>query len=239
MPKRGIPSTSCWTSHRKKRGFCGTAKKRRYPAEELKIGDVFLIRPGEAIPTDGLVIKGRSSVNEAPVTGESAPVEKAEGMRVFAATMNQEGALEIRTTATFEDNTLSKMIHLVEEAQEQKGKAQVFIERFGRVYSPLILSSAALLVLIPPLFGMPFSWATRAVVFLVAAAPCALIMSTPVAIAAGIGRAGRIGVLIKGGIHLENLGKIRAIAFDKTGTLTIGKAAVTDSSAWTEMRPTC
>lgn len=199
------------------------------PAEDLNVGDVFLIKPGATIPTDGVVIKGCSSVNEAPVTGESAPVEKKIGMKVFAATMNQEGALEIRSTATFEDNTLSRMIHLVEEAQEQKGKGQIFIEKFGRVYSPFVLMSAVLLMAVPPLFGMPFSfWATRAVVLLVAAAPCALIMSTPVAIAAGISKAGRIGVLIKGGIHLENLGKIRAIAFDKTGTLTKGKAIVTD-----------
>jgi Cd2+/Zn2+-exporting ATPase len=204
-------------------------KEVTIPAEELRIGDVFLVRPGESLPTDGVVIKGKSSVNEAPVTGESAPVEKKEGLRVFAATINQEGALEIKASATFEDNTLSRMIHLVEEAQEQKGKTQVFIEKFGRVYSPLVLLGAFLLAVIPLLFGMPFQyWAKRAIVLLVAAAPCALIMSTPVAIAAGIGKAGRIGVLIKGGMHLENLGKIRVVAFDKTGTLTKGKAVVTD-----------
>jgi Cd2+/Zn2+-exporting ATPase len=204
-------------------------KELAIPAQELKVGDVFIIRPGESISTDGIVIKGRSSVNEAPVTGESAPVEKKEGMRVFAGTMNQEGALEVRATAAFEDNTLSRMIHLVEEAQEQKGKAQLFIEKFGRVYSPLVLLSAVLLIAVPPLFGMPFTfWTTRAIVLLVAAAPCALIMSTPVAIAAGISKAGHAGVLIKGGIHLENLGKIRAVAFDKTGTLTKGLGVVTD-----------
>ncbi len=204
-------------------------KEVTIPAEELKVGDIFIIRPGESIPTDGIIIKGSSSVNEAPVTGESIPVEKKEGMRIFAATMNQEGALEVRATATFEDNTLSKIIHLVEEAQEQKGKAQVFIERFGRKYSPLVLLSAILLIAIPPLFGLSLSqWATRAVVLLVAAAPCALVMSTPVAIAAGIGRAGRTGVLIKGGVHLENLGRIKTVAFDKTGTLTKGKPIVSD-----------
>lgn len=205
------------------------ANERSVPAEALQVGQILLIRPGESIPTDGLVLRGRSSVNEAPVTGESIPVEKKEGMKVFAGTINQEGALEVRATATFADNTLSKMIKLVEEAQEQKGKAQLFIEKFGNRYSPLVLLAALLLVLIPPLFGIPFSyWATRAVVLLVAAAPCALVMSTPVAIAAGIGRAGRSGVLIKGGIHLENLGKIRVIAFDKTGTLTRGQPQVTD-----------
>ena len=204
-------------------------KQITIPAEKLSIGDVFVVRPGESMPTDGVIIRGRSSINEAPVTGESVPVEKKEGMKVFAATMNQEGALDIEATATFEKNTLSKMIHLVEEAQEQKGKAQLFIEKFGRKYSPLVLLGALLLIVVPALFGMPISnWATRAVVFLVAAAPCALVISTPVAIAAGIGRAGRSGVLIKGGAHLENLGRIKAVAFDKTGTLTKGNPVVTD-----------
>jgi Cd2+/Zn2+-exporting ATPase len=199
------------------------------PAEELVLGDIFIVRPGESIPTDGIIVKGSSSVNEAPITGESIPVEKKEGMKVFAATINQEGVLEIKTTATFKDNTLAKMVHLVEEAQEQKSKTQLFIEAFGSRYSPLVLLCSLLLAFIPPLFGSSLAeWATRAVVLLVAAAPCALVMSTPVAIAAGIGIAGRSGVLIKGGIHLENLGKIKAIAFDKTGTLTKGKPVVTD-----------
>lgn len=199
------------------------------PAERLKPGDLFLVKPGETIATDGVIVRGSSSVNEAPVTGESMPVEKKEGMKVFAATSNQEGALEIRVTAAFEDNTLSKIIHLVEEAQEQKGKAQLFIEKFGNRYSPLVLITALLLLIVPHFLGWNFSeWAVRAVVLLVAAAPCALVMSTPVAIAAGIGKAGRSGILIKGGAHLENLGKLRVIAFDKTGTLTQGKPVVTD-----------
>ena len=208
-------------------------KEVTIPAEELQVGDIFIVRPGESIPTDGIILKGKSSINEAPVTGESIPVAKKEGMTVFAATLNQEGALEVKTTATFMDNTLSKMIHLVEEAQEQKSKAQTFIERFGRRYSPVVLLSAALLVVIPLLLGIPVaSWATRAVVLLVAAAPCALVMSTPVAIAAGIGKAGRNGVLIKGGVALENLGKIKAVAFDKTGTLTRGTPIVTEIIAF-------
>lgn len=198
-------------------------------AEDLKVGEVFLVKPGESIPTDGVILSGRSSVNESPVTGESVPIEKKEGMRVFAATMNQEGALEVQATATFQDNTLAKMVHLVQEAQEQKGKAQLFIERFGRIYSPLVLGGSVLLLMVPLVTGIAFSeWATRAVVLLVAAAPCALAMSTPVAMAAGIGTAGRIGVLIKGGSHLEGLGKIRAVAFDKTGTLTQGSPVVTN-----------
>lgn len=199
------------------------------PAHTLKAGDIFIVRPGESIPTDGLILEGRSTVNEAPVTGESIPVEKREGMPVFAGTINQEGLLKVQATAAFEDNTLARIIHLVEEAQEQKGQAQLFIERFGRVYSPLVLLSAVLMALLPPLLGAPFTdWATRAVVLLVAAAPCALVMSTPIAIAAGIGRAGWSGVLIKGGTHLENLGRIRVVAFDKTGTLTRGEPEVTD-----------
>ncbi len=204
-------------------------KEMILPAEEIRSGEVFIVRPGESIPTDGVILSGRSSINEAPVTGESIPVEKKKGMKVFAATMNQEGALQVEATAGFEDNTLSRMIHMVEEAQDQKGKAQLFIDRFGRRYTPLVLVSALGLLIVPPLFGLSFSyWAERAVVLLVAAAPCALVMSMPVAIAAGIGLAGRSGVLIKGGVALENLSKIKVTAFDKTGTLTRGKPVVTD-----------
>ncbi|NOZ60733.1 MAG: cation-translocating P-type ATPase [Calditrichaeota bacterium] len=203
------------------------------PAEELAAGDIFIVRPGESIPTDGIILKGKTSVNESAVTGESIPVVKKEGMTVFAATLNHEGALEVKTTATFQDNTLSKMIHLVEEAQEQKSKAQTFIERFGRRYSPLVLLSALALIVVPLLLGIPVTvWANKAVVLLVAAAPCALIMSTPVAVAAAIGKGGKNGVLIKGGVALENLGKIKAVAFDKTGTLTKGEPIVTDIIAF-------
>lgn len=197
-------------------------------ASELKVGDVFLVRPGESIATDGIIIKGKSSLNEAPVTGESMPVEKKQGMQVFAATINQEGVLEIQVTATFANNTLSKIVHLVEEAQEKKGKTQQFIEKFGRIYSPIVLFSAIALALFSLLDPSLSGWSIRAVVLLVAAAPCALVMSTPVAVAAGIGRAGSEGVLIKGGVYLENLGKIKAVAFDKTGTLTKGEPIVTD-----------
>lgn len=199
------------------------------PAKDLKVNDIFVVRPGESLATDGIIVKGGSSINEAAVTGESIPVEKTQGMKVFAATLNQTGSLEIKVTTTFENNTLSKIVHLVEEAQEQKGKAQMFIEKFGKRYTPLVLLSSLVLLIIPFLFGLSFSWwATRAVVLLVAAAPCALIMSTPVAVAAGIGKAGKSGVLIKGGMHLENLGKIKAVAFDKTGTLTKGTPVVTE-----------
>lgn len=198
-------------------------------ALDLRPGDVIVVRPGEAIPTDGVIRDGASTVDEAAVTGESMPVEKGPGDRVFAGTVNRHGALVVNATASFDDNTLSKIVHLVEEAQQQKGRLQRFIDRFGRRYSPGVLVGALLLLVVPPIFSQPFvPWAIRAIVLLVAAAPCALVMSTPVAAAAGIGIAGRHGVLIKGGVHLENLGRVRVMAFDKTGTLTKGQPGVTD-----------
>jgi heavy metal translocating P-type ATPase len=203
--------------------------EKTVPAEQLKPGDRFVVRPGEGIVTDGLVIEGRSSVNEAAVTGESLPVEKSSGAKVFAGSINTEGALTIEASVAFADNTLSKIIHLVEEAQEEKGKAQQWIERFGRRYSPLVLAVTTLLIVIPWATGQDIEpWARRAIVLLVAAAPCALIMSMPMAMASGIGAAGKRGILIKGGVHLEHLGTINIVAFDKTGTLTMGKPAVTD-----------
>ncbi|MFA5312335.1 MAG: cation-translocating P-type ATPase [Methanomassiliicoccales archaeon] len=204
-------------------------KETIIPAIEIKEGDVLFVRPGESLATDGTIIKGRSSLDEAPVTGESIPVSKKEGERVYAGTMNLDGTLEVKATSSFEDNTVSKIIHLVEEAQERKGNAQQFIDRFGDRYSPVILIAGLLLMAVPYLYGWDGSdWFERAIIFLVAAAPCALVMSTPVAIAAGIGRSGKNGVLIKGGIHLETLGKVKVVAFDKTGTLTMGKPQVTD-----------
>lgn len=199
------------------------------PAESLRPGDRFLVRPGESVPTDGVIRAGLSSFNEAPVTGESTPVDKGPGMKVFAGTLNKQGAVEVEATAAFQDNTLTTIIHLVEEAQEQKGAAQQWIERFGRRYSPAVLATSFLFLLVPWVANLPLTtWATRAVVLLVAAAPCALVMSMPVAMAAGIGSAGRRGILIKGGAHLEHLGTIRVVAFDKTGTLTHGEPTVTD-----------
>ncbi len=172
-------------------------KETTVPAESLKPGDVFIVRPGEAIPTDGIIKSGASSLDESPVTGESIPVDKGPGMKVFAASINKQGALTIEATAAFADNTLSKIIHMVEEAQERKGKAQQWIERFGRRYSPAVLAASALLLLLPWLLGLAWeTWSLRAVVLLVAAAPCALIMSMPVAMAAGIGAAGKRGILI-------------------------------------------
>ena len=201
----------------------------RIPVEQLRVGDLFIVFPGEALATDGEVVEGRSSVNQAPVTGESVPVEKSAGSKVFAATINGEGALTVRATKTFADNTLSRIIHLVEEAQASKGRSQRFIERFGKRYSPAVLAVGVLIAVLPPLFGLPWhEWLTRATVFLVAAAPCALVISIPITLVAAIGTAGRNGLLIKGGVHLENLAKVRVVALDKTGTLTLGRPEVTD-----------
>jgi Cd2+/Zn2+-exporting ATPase len=200
------------------------------PAEDLVAGDVFIVKPGQALATDGVVIRGASSVNQASVTGESVPVPKHVGDEVFAGTLNEEGALEIRATKAFADNTLARIIHLVEEAQEQKGKSQRFIERFGNRYSPAVLLVGILLALVPPLlFAAPWgTWLERATVFIVAAAPCALVISIPITLVAALGTAARNGVLIKGGVYVEELAKIRVVALDKTGTLTMGEPEVTD-----------
>ncbi len=198
-------------------------------AETLTPGDQFMVRPGESLPADGIIVKGESSLDESPVTGESMPVDKGPEDKVFAASINGQGALTIEVTAGLADNTLSRIIHLVEEAQDQKGRAQQWMERFGRRYSPAVLATSALFLLIPWLgFGDSAVWAERAVILLVAAAPCALVISLPIAMAAGIAGAGKRGILIKGGAHLEHLGVIHTIAFDKTGTLTHGKPRVTD-----------
>lgn len=196
-------------------------------ATSLKPGDRFLVRPGESIATDGIVRAGRSSVDESSLTGESMPVAKEVSMAAFAGTLNLQGALEIEVTKTVEDNTLSRIIHLVLEAQESKGKTQSWIERFGRRYTPAVLLTAVAIALWPLISGGdPQAWIHRSIVLLVAAAPCALIISTPVCMAAAIGAAGRKGLLIKGGAQLETLACIRTVALDKTGTLTQGNPTV-------------
>ncbi len=204
-------------------------KELRIPVEQLEVGDHFIVHPGEAVATDGEIVEGHSSLNQAPVTGESVPVEKAVGDTVFAATLNGEGALAVRVTKTTADNTLARIIQLVEEAQASKGRSQRFIERFGRRYSPAVLGIGVLLALVPALLGLDWQeWLTRATVFIVAAAPCALVISIPITLVAAIGTAGRNGILVKGGVHLENLAKIRVVALDKTGTLTLGQPQVTE-----------
>lgn len=200
------------------------------PVEELMVGDVFIVKPGQSMATDGEVLVGSSSVNQAPVTGESVPVEKQLGDTVFAGSINGEGALEVRATKTFADNTIARIITMVEEAQEKKGKSQRFIERFGARYSPIVLLIGILVAILPPLiFSADWvTWITRATVFIVAAAPCALVISIPITLVASLGTGARNGVLIKGGVYVEELAKVKVIAMDKTGTLTRGEPEVTD-----------
>ncbi len=199
------------------------------PAEELRVGDVFTVRPGEALPTDGVIRDGQSTFNEAPVTGESVPVEKGPGQTVFAGTVNGSRGVEVEVTRAYADNTLQRIVHMVEEAQGQKSGAQRFVDRFASRYSPAVLIAAVLVAVLGGLLeGDWTEWALRGVTVLVAGAPCALVMSVPVAAAAAISRAGREGILVKGGLQLEALGRVRAVAFDKTGTLTKGQPEVTD-----------
>ena len=205
-------------------------REHEVPVEQVMAGAVVLVRPAERIPVDGTVLKGQSAVNQAPITGESVPVDKAEGAEVFAGTVNGNGALEITTTRAVGDRTLDRIVTLVAEAQTQKAPTQQFAERFERIFVPLVLVADVLLIVVPPLLGL-WTWQLsfyRGMALLVAATPCALALGTPAAILAGIAQAARHGVLIKGGAHLENLGLTRALAFDKTGTLTIGRPEVTD-----------
>lgn len=201
------------------------------PVEDLVLGDVFIARPGQSMPTDGQILEGASSINEAPVTGESVPTEKKRGDRVFAGTINGEGALEVRATHTHADNTLARIVHLVEEAQERRGQSQRFIERFGAWYSPAVLGLGVLAASsLPYVLGLSWHDAfVRATVFIVAAAPCALVISIPITMVAALGTAARNGVLIKGGVYLEELGRITVVALDKTGTLTRGEPEVTEA----------
>lgn len=203
------------------------------PVESLAVGDWVRVLPGERIPMDGEVLEGLSSVNQAPITGESVPVEKEPGASVFAGTINGEGALTIQVTRLAKDNTLSRILTLIEEAESQKAPSQRFVDRFSRIYTPSVMVLALLVAVVPPLAaGAAFEpWFYRALTLLVVACPCALVISTPVAIAAAIAHAARRGVLIKGGAHLERLGELRAVAFDKTGTLTAGVPEVVEVRA--------
>jgi len=204
--------------------------EREIPVEDLNVGNIFIVKPGQSMATDGIVVAGASSVNQAPVTGESIPVAKHPGDTVFAGSINGAGALEVRASKTFADNTIARIIQMVEEAQEKKGKSQRFIERFGARYSPAVFVTGVLIALIPPLLfnAMWAMWLSRATVFIVAAAPCALVISIPITLVASLGTGARQGVLIKGGIYVEELAKIKVVALDKTGTLTRGEPEVTD-----------
>lgn len=212
------------------------SEERLVPVEQLRVGDRILVRPGERVPMDGVVLAGESAVNQAPITGESVPVEKVPDAEVFAGTVNGQGALTVRVTRLAADTTIARIIRMVEEAQARKAPAQRFVDRFARVYTPAVIVIAAAVAVLPPLFGwltgagafgaLFGEWLYRALVLLVIACPCALVISTPVSIVSAIASAARAGVLIKGGAHLEALGALQVMAFDKTGTLTAGRPQV-------------
>jgi Cd2+/Zn2+-exporting ATPase len=199
------------------------------PVGNIELDDMVVVRPGTRIPVDGLIEAGSSSIDESPITGESLPVDKQEQDKVYAGSINGQGALEIRVTRLARDTTLSRVMQMVEQAQAGKSPSQQTAERFMHWFVPAVLIIDLLLIVIPPLFGVPFSESfSRAMVLLVATSPCALALGTPAAIMAGVAQAARNGVLVKGGVHLENLGKLKAMAFDKTGTITQGQLQLTD-----------
>jgi Cd2+/Zn2+-exporting ATPase len=198
--------------------------------DQLRPGDIVLIEPGERIPVDGVIVAGRSAVDQAPITGESMPVEKAAGDKVFAGTLNQQGSLDVEAAGHASDTVLARIIRMVEEAQDSKAPTERFLERFEQVYALVILSAVGLFIVVPPALGwMPFADNFyRAMVLMTVASPCALVISTPAAFISAIASAARTGVLFKGGAYIEGLAAIKAVAFDKTGTLTAGRPTVTD-----------
>ena len=198
------------------------------PVSDVSVGDIVIVRPGQKLPLDGVVEAGTSSVNQAPITGESVPVDKAPGVEVFAGSINEHGVLEIRVTKLVEDTTLARIIHAVEEAQATRAPSQGFVDRFSTIYTPAVVALAIVLIVVPPLLGLGSwsMWFYRALAMLVIACPCALVISTPVSIVSGLAGAAKAGILIKGGVHLENAGAATVVAFDKTGTLTEGRPSL-------------
>lgn len=209
-------------------------RTREVPAASLRVGSVILVRPGDRISADGVIIAGESAVDEAPVTGESTPVAKGVHDTVFAGTINGDAALRVQVTAAAEDNTIARVVRLVEEAQEKKAPTERFIDRFSRYYTPGVVVVAALVAILPPLAGGADwnEWIYKGLAILLIGCPCALVISTPAAIAASLSAGARRGLLMKGGAVLETLGRLTAVAFDKTGTLTSGKPQVTDIVAF-------
>ena len=215
------------------------------PVEQLRVGDRVIVRPGDRIPADGGVVEGESAVDQAPITGESVPVDKTDGDEVYAGTINEEGYLEVEVTAAAEDSTLARIIELVEDAQRDRTEHEQFVDRFAGQYTPVVVTLAVLVAAVPPLLidgavsiglggrtlvfaGDWATWFKRGLALLVLSCPCALVISTPVSVVSGITGAAKNGVLVKGGTHLESVGTVGAVAFDKTGTLTHGRLTVTD-----------
>jgi Cd2+/Zn2+-exporting ATPase len=204
--------------------------EQRVAVETIAVGDVVIVRPGDKVPLDGTVVAGHSDVNEAPMTGESLPVDKAPGDEAYAGTINGRGSLELQVTRVGPDTRLARIIHLVEAAQSRRAPVQSFVDRFARIYTPAVIALAVLVAVVPPLVAGAdaATWLYRSLVLLVISCPCALVISTPVSIVSALSAAARNGVLIKGGAHLERLATVRVVAFDKTGTLTRGEPAVSE-----------
>lgn len=215
------------------RVITGGGAIQEIPPEAVPVGSRFIVRPGERVPLDGEVLAGISEVNQAPITGESLPVSKAPGSPVFAGSVNGPGVLEIRSTKPSGDTTLARIIRLVSEAQQKRSPSEQWVDRFARRYTPAVMMLALFVLVVPALvWGQPFDrWLYQALVLLVIACPCAMVISTPVSVVAAIAAAARHGVLVKGGAFMEMPGRLKAIAFDKTGTLTEGKPAVVQVSA--------
>ena len=224
------------------------------PAEAVAVGETVVVRPGEKIPLDGTVVDGGSAVDESPITGESIPVDKSGGDEVYAGAINEEGYLEVEVTSTAGDSTLSRIIEMVQGAQEKKTEKEQFVDRFAGYYTPVVVALAILTAAVPPLLidgavtvdvagyaltlpGGWQPWFVRGLTLLVIACPCAFVISTPVSVVSGITSAAKNGVLIKGGTHLETMGAVDAVALDKTGTLTKGELAVTDVVATGDVGP--
>ncbi|MBW7459774.1 cadmium-translocating P-type ATPase, partial [Paenibacillus sepulcri] len=212
--------------------------EKTVPIASLAVNDIVIVKPGGKIPSDGKVVDGKSSVNEAAITGESLPVEKFSGEPVYAGSINNEGVLRVQIDKAYEDSSLATILHLVEEAQETKTPTELFINKFAKYYTPAIMAAAVLVMIVPPLIhgGDWIKWLYQGLAVLIVGCPCALILSSPIAIVSGITRNARNGILIKGGVFLEQLGRIDTLAFDKTGTLTKGEPHVEKAVVYDEAR---